>query len=115
MPVPEQPPVPMFILTWHPMQYLWHEQEHGYDEAMQMTAAGLTWPEDWTAGVRKGGISPGDWAFLYRQHDNRGIVGSGIFTSGVEIRERWDGSGRLASWTGVDWDVVLHYEDCTRP
>lgn len=108
---PAAQPALVFILTWHPLQFRWEEQEHGYDEAIQVTAAGQTWPEGWTVGVRKGGISPGDRAVLYRQYENRGLVGSGIFTSGVEAREHWDGSGRVANWANVDWDIVLDYED----
>ena len=28
----------LFILTWHPLHFRW--EEHGYDEAIQQTAAG---------------------------------------------------------------------------
>jgi 5-methylcytosine-specific restriction protein A len=98
-----------FILAWHPMHYLW--PEHGYDQAIQVTAAGRPWPERWTVGVRTGGISPGDRAFIYRQYQDRGIVASGVFASGVETGPHWDGSGRLARYGQVVWDIVLDYED----
>jgi 5-methylcytosine-specific restriction enzyme A len=98
-----------FILTWHPEFFRW--EEYGYREAIQSTADGQLVHDDWTVGNRKGGISPGDRAYLYRQHDCRGIVASGIFTSGVEIREHWDGSERSASFADLRWDTVLDYED----
>lgn len=77
--------VPAFVLAWHPMHYLW--EQDGYDRAIQATAAGRTWPDEWTVGVRTGGISPGDRAFLYRQHQDRGLVASGIFTSPAAGRD----------------------------
>ena len=100
---------PMFILTWHPLHYRW--KEHGYDDAVQVTAAGQTWSGDWTVGVRRGGISPGDTAVLYRQYQHRGLVASGVFTSGVEIGEHWEARGRAVRLAQIDWDIVLDYED----
>jgi hypothetical protein len=102
-------PVAAFILAWHQRHYLW--EQDGYDRAIQATAAGRTWPDDWTVGVRTGGISPGDRAFLYRQHQDRGLVAGGTFTSGVETGPHWDGSGRPARYGQLEWDTVLHYED----
>lgn len=99
-----------FILTWHPEHFRW--EEHGYHDAIQATAGGQVVADDCTVGNRKEGISPGDRAYLYRQHDDRGIVASGVFTSRVESRQHWDGSGRPARYADVDWGVVLDYEDC---
>ena len=101
---------PMFILAWHPLHYRW--EEHGYDDAVQVTASGQTWSEDWTVGVRKGGIGPGDTAVLYRQYQYRGLVASGVFTSGVEIGEHWEDRGREVRLAQIDWNVVLDYQDC---
>jgi 5-methylcytosine-specific restriction protein A len=101
---------PMFILTWHPLHYRW--EEHGYDEAIQVTAAGQVWSQNWTVGSRKGGITPGDTAILYRQHQHRGLVASGVFTSGVEIGAHWEDSARAARLAQIDWNTVLDYEDC---
>lgn len=99
----------MFILAWHPLHYRW--EESGYDDAIQATAAGRMWAEDWTVGVRKGGISPGDRAVLYRQHHNRGLVASGVFTTGVQTGQHWDDPGRTVRLAQVDWDTVLDHED----
>jgi hypothetical protein len=106
---PISAPMSAFILAWHPLHYRW--EERGYDEAIEVTAAGRIWREDWTVGVRKGGIRPGDRAMLYRQHQQRGLVASGIFASGVETGEHWDGSGRQARYGQIDWDTVLSYGD----
>lgn len=100
-----------FILTWNPALYRWDKQEGGYDQAIQVTAAGQIWAEDWTVGVRKGGVSPGDRAYLFRQHEDRGLVGSGTFTSPVRAGPHWDGSGRLANLADIAWDIVLAYQD----
>jgi hypothetical protein len=62
--------------------------------------------------VRKGGITPGDTAVLYRQYQHRGLVASGIFTSGVEIGEHWEDRGQEVRLAQIDWNVVLDYEDC---
>jgi 5-methylcytosine-specific restriction protein A len=101
--------VSAFILAWHPRHFRWVDRDYG--EAIEATAAGRIWADQWTVGVRKGGIKPGDRGFLYRQHRQRGMVASGSFTSGVETGEHWDGSGRLARYGRIDWDAVLDYED----
>jgi hypothetical protein len=54
--------VPIFILAWHPLHY--RCEERGYDQAIQVTTAGQTWPEGWTVGVRRDGIRPGDQAAI---------------------------------------------------
>jgi 5-methylcytosine-specific restriction enzyme A len=100
-----------FIVTWNPKVYRWDEQEAGYDQAIQVTAGGHLWPDDWTVGVRTGGISPGDRVYLFRQHQDRGLVGSGTFTSPVRSGPHWDGSGRLAHLADIDWDTILPYHD----
>jgi 5-methylcytosine-specific restriction protein A len=101
--------VPAFILTWHPGRYQW--EQFGYDEAIHATAAGRTWPVTWSVGDRKGGISAGDRALLYRQYSDRGLVASGIFTTGIESIEPRDSSERSTRHGNVEWDVVLDYED----
>ena len=96
--------VPIFVLAWHPQHYQW--EKRGYEEAIEVTAAGGTWLENWTVGVRKGGIGPGDRAVLYRQFRERGLVASGTFTSGVEVGDHaWilhgcDGAGPLITVRG---------------
>ncbi len=99
----------MFVLTGHPLHFRW--EEHGYDEAIQVTAAGERWQEEWTVGVRKGGISPRDRAVIYRQHQHRGLVASGVFTSGIELGQHWDDSARIVRQAQVSWDLLLDYDD----
>ncbi len=107
--VPATEVVSMFILGWEPTQYLW--EEDGNDDAIQFTAAGQPYPDNWTVGRTSRKIRAGDRAVLYRQHHDRGLVASGVFTSEVYPDPHWDGSGRLANWTDVVWDTVLDYED----
>jgi 5-methylcytosine-specific restriction protein A len=77
-----------------------------------MTASGQAVSDRWTVGGRKTGINPGDRAFAYRYHDHRGLVASGTFSSDVYHDQHWDGSGRVANYADVSWNVVLHYDDC---
>jgi hypothetical protein len=99
-----------FILTWNPDRWTWPADELA--EAIRVTAAGGSWPESWSVGARKRGITPGDRAFLLRQgRDRRGMVASGVFISGVEADEHWDGSGRPSVSAQVDWDTVLEADD----
>jgi 5-methylcytosine-specific restriction protein A len=101
---------PMFILTWHPQHFLW-EANGGYEEAIRATAGGQPWPDNWTVGVRRGGISAGDRALLYRQRRNRGLVASGTFTSGVQTGPHWEDATRTVRLAHLHWDTVLDYED----
>lgn len=99
----------VFLLMWHPGSYRW--EEDGYHEVIRATAAGERPADDWTVGVRKGGIFPGDRAFLYRMYRDRGVVASAVFTSGVFLSEHWDDSGRMAPHARLEWETVLDYED----
>ncbi len=40
--------IPTFILTWHPGRYAW--EQHGYAEAIRLTAAGQTWDQNCQSG-----------------------------------------------------------------
>ena len=68
-------------------------------------------PDRWSVAIRSGGISPGDRAFLLRQHRDRGVVASGYFVSGVEPGPHWDGSGRSSTFAQVEWDAVVDLDD----
>jgi hypothetical protein len=99
-----------FILSWNPDRWTWPAEELA--EAVRVTAAGKSWAGSWSVGARKRGIAPGDRAFLLRQgRDRRGIVASGVFTSGIEADEHWDGSGRPSVSAQVNWDTVLEADD----
>lgn len=103
-------PAQAFLLGWHPQSFLWEDE--GYYDAIEMTASGETVADRWTVGGRKSGIRPGDRAFAWRYQDHRGLVASGTFTSGAYNDEHWDGSGHAANYADVNWDIVLHYDDC---
>lgn len=101
--------VPVLILTWNPDQWHWPDQE--FAQAVQVTAAGGTWSEPWTVGLRTGGVRPGDRAMLLRQHRDRGLVGSGTFTTGLYRAERFDGSRKITSYGDIAWDTIVDPED----
>ena len=61
--------------------------------------------------LRKGGVAPGDRAFLLRQKRDRGVIASGVFVSELEADEHWDGSGRPTMYARIDWDTVLEVDD----
>lgn len=100
---------PVFILTWNPDRWGWPPDE--YARAVQVTAAGGTWAGQWSVGIRRSGISPGDQAMLLRQRHDRGLIASGTFISGLYEDEHWDGTGRPALYGQINWDTVLEAED----
>jgi 5-methylcytosine-specific restriction enzyme A len=97
-----------FILTWNPDLF---RDTSWYDDYVSSTAREQTVLEDWSTGVRRGGIVGGDRAFLLRQHRDRGLVASGEFTSRVFQGPHWDGSGREANYADVGWDTWLSEGD----
>jgi hypothetical protein len=100
---------PTYILTWNPDRWTWPTEQ--YDQAVRATAAGESWRERWSVGLRKGGVVPGDRAYLLRQNKDRGVVASGFFVSELEPDEHWDGSGRPTMYARIDWDTVLEVND----
>jgi len=98
-----------FLLTWNP------DKGAASDEAkrIEATASGYVWVGDWSVGSRKKGIAPDDYAFLVRQHRERGIVASGSFTTGrIEEGPHWDRKpGHLARYAQVSFDTWLPAED----
>jgi 5-methylcytosine-specific restriction enzyme A len=99
----------VFILTWNPDR--WHWDEVDYQKEVRTTSRGRRTRGGWSTGGRIGGVSPGDRAFLLRQHRDRGVVASGDFTSQIYQDAHWDGSGRLANFADISFDVVLPVTD----
>lgn len=99
-----------FILTWNPTK--WDYPDGVYEREVAKTAAGQAIDDRWSVGGRRGDISEGDRAFLLRQGpERRGIVASGHFKGGVYEDEHWDGSGRMANYAEVSFEVVLDAGD----
>ena len=107
--VPVSAPAPVFILTWNPDRWMWPPEDHA--RAIQVTAAGGTMRDQWSVGLRTGGIQPGDRAMLLRQRHDRGLVASGVFTSELYVDQHWDGTGRPTRYGDLEWDTVLAIED----
>lgn len=99
----------IFILTWNPDRWTWPPED--YARAIQITAAGGVARDQWSVGLRTGGIQPGDRAMLLRQRRDRGLVASGVFTSELYADRHWDGSGRPTRYGDLEWDTVLELDD----
>jgi hypothetical protein len=98
-----------FILTWNPTKWAW--EEYGYQQDIETTESGEIVEGRWSVGGRKYGVDYGDEAFLFRQHDHRGIVASGVFASGLFEDEHWDGSGRPERYGDIYFDTILGPDD----
>src|SRR5690242_4286664 len=99
-----------FMLTWNPTKWSW--DDNGYAEEIAASEAGGVVSGTWSVGGRKSGIEAGDRGFLLRQHDHRGIVASGTFTSSIYFGDHWDGSGHPHPFADIDFDVILAPDDC---
>lgn len=95
----------VFILTWNPTRWSW--EDHGYQDQIAETAEGRMAKRTWSIGGRKTGIDPGDRGLLLRGHDQRGLVASGFFTSGIYDSTHFDGSGVPQGAADLDWDAIL--------
>jgi 5-methylcytosine-specific restriction enzyme A len=98
-----------FLLTWNPDNWPWPEED--FAAAVAATGAGRRYADQWSVGARRHGVSRGDRAFLVRQKRDRGVVGSGFFTSSPYEDLHWDGSGRLTTYAKLAWDLLLPIEE----
>jgi 5-methylcytosine-specific restriction protein A len=98
-----------FILNWNPSK--WAMPDEAFDQAVEVTAEGGEHPARWSVGVRTDGIEWGDRAYLLRQHQDRGLIAEGYFTSGVTQGDHWDGSDRLANYADIAWTTWLPLGD----
>jgi hypothetical protein len=99
-----------FILTWNPRQWDPDGATHQADLTKFRRRGSVR--GQWSVGNRKRGIGPGDRAFLLRQHEGRGLVASGHFTSPIFQEPHWDGTNRNANYAKTEWDAVVDIEDC---
>lgn len=95
----------VFVLTWNP-------DGPGFTEAEYARA--LADPQErgrWSVGNRRGGITRGDIAMLFRQHHERGIVAVGCFADTIYDAPHWDGSQRMAHYADIDWRAWFDLAD----
>jgi len=97
-----------FLLTWNPSRWPWPPDE--LDSDVRLTAVGQRVAGQWSVGARRGGIAIGDRAFLLRQHTERGIVASGVFTSEIFTAGHWSDSNMETTYALLEWDAVLYAE-----
>jgi hypothetical protein len=101
--------VAVFILTWNPSR--WTITDDEYEANVQASLDGEDRPGRWSVGSRRGGISLGDQAVLLRQHEDRGIVAAGHFTTNVYQDEHWEQSHAEANFADVMWTIWLPVDD----
>lgn len=101
--------VNLFLLTWNPTK--WKYPDRTYQSEVRRTATGQEIRSQWSVGNRTTGIRRGDLALLVRQHDQRGIVGHGRFTSQVFQEPHWDDSQRTANYARWRIDKLVDVED----
>jgi hypothetical protein len=91
--------VATFLLAWNPKDWPWPDGD--YTATVTLTDAGRRVKGRWSVGLRRQGISRGDRAYLFRQHRDRGLVGTGQFTSEIYWDEHWDESGRDTTYADL--------------
>jgi 5-methylcytosine-specific restriction enzyme A len=101
--------VATFLLVWNPDNWPWPDSD--YDSTVALTDAGHSVHGRWSVGIRRQGIVRGDRAYLVRQHRDRGLVGSGEFSSKIYEDEHWDGSGRDTTYADLTWNMLLPVDD----
>lgn len=99
----------IFILTWHPVGTPWDGSD--YAKVVAATTAGRRTPWTWSTGVRQGGIGKDDHAYLFRQFEDRGIVGRATVTSGVYRGPHWQDGRRQANYVRLRWDRLVEVPD----
>ena len=98
-----------YILTWNPEKWTWPPED--YAEEVSVTGRGKLFPTGWSCGNTRSIVS-GDRVFLFRQHTQKGIIGSGFATSNVYEGERWNPSRKRKKQLRVDYksDTLLPVE-----
>lgn len=100
-----------FILTSNPDKWSWTEDEFANLQSSIVETGRAA--DQWSVGVRRRGIEPGDRCFLLRQHRERGLVASGFFTDEIFEEPHWDPDrpDDVATYAELEWDVLLAAED----
>lgn len=95
-----------YILTWNPERWEWED----FDEVVTRSEKGETISINWSSGNTKK-ILPADRVFLYRQANNRGLLGAGYANSKVFLAPHWDGSDKKSKSVDVNWETILPVEN----
>lgn len=92
------------LLTWNPEHFPWD----GLSEDVEDVWAGAGAKGNWSVGVRRGGVEPGDRFFMLRQGAKpRGIMASGTIESNVQRRPHWDDPTKTANYVDITFDVLV--------
>lgn len=77
--------MPGYLLTWNPSRWNWTD----FSTAVRDVRDGRGHEMRWSTGNNRN-IKAGDRLFLLRQSLDRGLIGSGIASSGVYAGKHWD-------------------------
>jgi 5-methylcytosine-specific restriction protein A len=95
-----------YILTWNHTKWQWED----FETTLRTVQSGEPVRDFWSTGNNRQ-LQPDDRFYLFRQHDNQGIIGSGIVTSLVNQRPHWDGSDRTSNYVDVEFRHLVSAQD----
>ena len=101
--------MPTFVLTWNPDS--WTDGEEWLATNAGLATAAHPVAEPWSTGVRRSGLYPATEPSCCANGVDRGIIGTGRFTSDIYEDLHWDGSGRPAFFADIDFDTITTAED----
>jgi 5-methylcytosine-specific restriction enzyme A len=101
--------VDSFLLTWNPTKWLWDPD--AYDSVVEDTERGIRVPSRWSVGNTRHTIHTGHRAYLVRQHDDRGLVGTGYFTSRPFEAGHFTDPDDSAWYAYLDWERLVDTDD----
>jgi 5-methylcytosine-specific restriction protein A len=97
-----------FLLTWNPSR---QESDATVNAIIASTKRGETSIQDWSVGLRRGGIKQGDRAFMVRQHEDRGVVAVGTFVSEAYKGTHWADANQDTTYALVEWSQWVEPAD----
>jgi hypothetical protein len=99
--------MPTYILTWNPERWNPEEWQRAFPVYVRQTKTGKMPEFDWSTGNRKT-VQTGDRLFLFRQHTERGLIGSGYASGPSHVKPHWNESrDDLQNCVTVRWDCVV--------
>jgi 5-methylcytosine-specific restriction protein A len=98
-----------FLLTWNPTKWEWDDDD--YNSVVEDTEQGIRVPGRWSVGNTRHAIHPGHRAYLVRQHNDRGLIGTGHFTSRPFEAGHFTDPDDSAWYAYLDWERLVDADD----
>lgn len=98
---------PVVLLTWNPE--MWSPETGPFQTFLDGNMSVAPVEESWSTGARAR-LPIGSIAFLVRQHNNRGIVASGVTVSEVFQAPHWAVPGKVSNFVDVQWEFATSTE-----